>query len=93
MTNEEMALRLDNLRNGRLAITCEPEYEDALKAGAAALRAGAWKPIADAPEVSRFGFLVGHVGSERIDHCFHRDTAKRLLHTHYRDLPAPPEGK
>jgi len=52
-----------------------------------------WKPIADAPYVSRFGFLAGHVGSERIDHCFHRDTAIRLMHTHYRDLPTPPEER
>jgi hypothetical protein len=67
----------------------------ALKAGAEALRAMAWKPIADAPDVIEHGALWGHRypdGRFHSDALTHRDTAMRLMHTHYRELPAPPEG-
>lgn len=48
MTNEEMAVRLEKeaAHNTHLAYATE----DDLRAGAAALRTGEWKPIADAPK-------------------------------------------
>ena len=92
MTHEEMAQVLDAAAEGRFRMDRESPLPEACRAGAAALRAMGWKPIADAPNVSRFGFIAGHVGSERMDHCFDRDTAIWLMHTHYRELPAPPEG-
>ncbi len=89
LTHEEMAQFIEQVLRDYSIYSAD---RNNLTEIAAALRREQWRTIDGAPEVSRFGFLAGHVGSERIDHCFGRDTAVRLMHTHYRELPAPPEG-
>lgn len=98
VAEEEIEIQQDDYRTDGEAVRAKENLAqllrelEATKAGAAALRREQWRPIADAPETSRFGFLAGHAGSRRMDHCFDQYTAVRFLHTHYRELPSPPEG-
>lgn len=59
MTNEEMAQVLEK---HRMTFRHGTDIERALKAGAAALRAMAWKPIADAPKDGTSVLIVNDRG-------------------------------
>lgn len=124
MTNEEKAQVLEaeaRQADWQRSVNCEDDHAReswqrrsiALKAGAAALRAMAWKPIADAPKDRRLelyipgmpdGYRVAHGKWNRQEYnskprphwdygCYMG--AKHQYDnqpTHYRELPAPPEG-
>ena len=55
MTNEEMAVNLISTATAMESTSGPTPLTASMRAGAAALRAGEWKPIADAPEVIEHG--------------------------------------
>lgn len=91
MTNEVMAMILDRFHNG-YPVEVSRDEAQALKAGAAALRAVQWRPIETFPRTDERVLLLvrGEVytgtwnGSE-IDH------SKPNQPTHWLPLPAPPK--